>query len=291
MKITMNGMVVFLFSLLSACSSGDYRIVNVNIYKGTPAWELAKAVKSQDVQKIAEIAAKNSDVLNYQEPIHQATLLYWAVGMEKYDSAQALLKAGADPNIIIVTKFSSDTALCLAARYSFIDNQAKKDAKFVQLLLKHGADPNISVEKSCATPLMQSIGCGIEKTKALVEAGADINFKTEAGMNAVIQAFMHGGPNSTLDGMKYAQYLIVSNKADVTKSYLTAPSGEKLYPVNFLRNWIYPLDSDRHILKMEIVEECARQGADYWSTEITKRQLDQIKNKYPDTWEEYIKRY
>jgi len=58
-----------------------------------------------------------------------------------------------------------------------------------------------------------------------------------------------------------------------------------------LRDWFPKLDDKGHERKIEIIEEFARQGEDYWSTEITKHQIDQIKKLYPDTWEEYIKRY
>lgn len=42
---------------------------------------------------------------------------------------------------------------------------------------------------------------------------------------------------------------------------------------------------------MEIVDEFARQGIYYWATEIPKYTLEHIQKLYPDTWEEYIKRY
>lgn len=80
---------------------------------------------------------------------------------------------------------------------------------------------------------MRSIGCGIEKTKALVETGADINYKTKLGTTAAIVALSAGGGNRSL----------------------------------------------------------ARQGVNYWETKINKRTLEQIKKLYPDTWEEYIKKY
>ena len=64
------------------------------------------------------------------------TLLHWAVGTEKYNSAEALLKAGADPNII--STHTNATVLFLSAGYSFIDTQAKEDPKFVRLLLEYG---------------------------------------------------------------------------------------------------------------------------------------------------------
>ena len=42
---------------------------------------------------------------------------------------------------------------------------------------------------------------------------------------------------------------------------------------------------------MEIVKEFERQGVNYWDTKINKYTLQQIKKLYPDTWEEYIKKY
>ena len=70
--------------------------------------------------------------------------------------------------------------------------------------------------------------------------------------------------------------------------------GEELihYPVKHLRYWVYPLGSEEYKLKMEIVDEFARQGVDYWSTEIPCRFIiKRIQKLCPDTWEEYIKCY
>jgi hypothetical protein len=133
----------------------------------------------------------------------------------------------------------------------------------------------------------------------LVEAGADINHKTERGGTAAIKALLRGGPNATFEAMEYAYYLIVQKKAKVNEPYFRGKHfalpdqnpNDKFYPVDILRSWIYYLGSQEHKLKMEIVEEFARQGVDYWSTEIPEFTLEQIKEAYPDTWEEYIKKY
>ena len=66
---------------------------------------------------------------------------------------------------------------------------------------------------------MRSIGCGLEKTKALVDSGADINHAAEDGTTAAILAIGRGSHSSTLDGIKYAQYLIAEKHADVTKPF------------------------------------------------------------------------
>ncbi len=224
--------VVTFSALLSSCNfdmltgDGEYRITNIKIFKDTPVWELALAVKDEKTRIIEELAKENPDLLNYQEPKYGATLLLWAVGMEKYKSAEALLKCGADPNI--ASTVDGKTPLYLAAGFPWVDSFAKKDPKFVKLLLKYNADPNInyggdSINEPGTSPLMNSIGCGIEKIKALVEAGADINYKTESGRTAAIEA-LRTGQNATLEALEYAHYLIVEKKAKVSDSYFAQKS-------------------------------------------------------------------
>lgn len=283
-----------------AIDEGEYKITNVKIYKDTPAWELALAVRSQKTNIIESIVKEKPQLLNYQEPKYGATLLLWSVGMEKYKSVESLLKCGADPNIATTTY--GETPLFLAAGYSWVDNDAKKDPKYVELLLDYGANPNINYigsdilgEKTViepgTSPLMNSIGTGIEKTKSLVEAMADINYKMKRGKTVAIEALMdHRYP-------EYAHYLIVEKKAKVTEPYYRRESygnedpNEKFFPVDLLRYWIFDLDSQEYKIKMEIVEEFARQGVNYWEAPINKSILEQIQKLYPDTWEEYIKKY
>jgi len=295
------------FSLIISCffiskviQNEEYKITSINIYKGTPAWDLALAVKNQNISKIEKIVKEKPSLLNYQDPKYGATLLLWAIGMEKYNSAEILLKSGADHNI--GTKNYGETPLFCAAGYSWIDNEAKKDSKYVKLLLSYGTNPNKnyigidapgnkSVIEPGTSPLMNSIGTGIEKTKALVEAGADINYKTKRGKTAAIEALQ------TDRYPEYAYYLIVEKKAKVIESYFRRASygnedpNEKFFPVDLLRDWVFDLNSEEYKIKMKIVEEFARQGINYWDTKINKYTLEHIKKLYPDTWEEYIKNY
>lgn len=290
---------LFLILIISCKDNkkGEYKIWNVKIYENTPAWDLALSVKYQYWWKIKKIVKKNPELLNYQEPRYGATLLLWAVGMEKYISVKTLLECGADPNV--TSKRSRATPLFIAAGYSFIDVFAKKDPKYVKLLLKYGADPNIcyfgfdeyDIIESGRTPLMNSIPCGIEKTKAIVEAGADIDAKTKSGETAAIVALR------SKEFPEYAYYLIVEKKAKIIdpyyrrKSYGNENPNDKFYPVNLLRNWIFDLNSKEYKIKMEIVKEFARQGVNYWDTKIDKFTLEYIKKLYPNNWEEYIKKY
>ncbi len=294
--------------LLPMCAqaASDPQIDNVLIWIHTPAWKLAGAVKMQDTAKIVTITKTNPELLNYQEPKYGVTLLIWAVGVEKYRSAEALLKCGANPNI--ATTCGGETALFVAASYSWVDFWAKEDPRYVKLLLKYGADPNITyrggdpennIVEPGASPLMESIGCGMQKTRALVEGGADIDYQTASGKTAAVVALDAGSINVTEDQMEYAYFIIVEKKAKVTAPYFlgrlfpasTKDTEKKYYPVDILRDWIPKLASKGHAMKMKIVEEFARQGVDYWKTPIPERRLEQIKKIYPDTWQEYIKQY
>jgi hypothetical protein len=99
-KITI---IVACLVLLCSCAKEEgYEISkeSINIFKNTEAWDLAVAVNKQNIRKIEKIAERNPGLLNFQDSYYRVTLLMWAVAMEKYESAEALLKCGADPNII-----------------------------------------------------------------------------------------------------------------------------------------------------------------------------------------------
>lgn len=279
-------------------NDGNYTIKDIRTYKNTPAWELAKAVENQNTKNISEIASKNKELLNYQEPKLGFTLLMWAVKKEKFESVKSLLINGADINI---RSKSGSTALFFASSYSWVDTEAKKDSKYVELLLKYGADPNIANNGTMATnidkgttPLMEAVSVSLEKVKALVEAGADINAKTETGKTAVSYAL--GGIG---DGVKSAYYLIVKKGARIDEPYYFRSYGinnsieyhKPHYPIQALRNWIFKLDSEEYRMKMEIVKEANRQGQNYWDVPVPKTRLEQIKHNYPDTWQEYLEKY
>lgn len=287
----------------------EWKHRNLRIWKQTPVWDMALAVKHQNTTRIKKLAKIHPEWLNYQEPRFGATLLIWAVGVEKYQSAQALLQCGADPDI--ATTFAGETALYVAAGFSWIDYQAKTDPKYVKLLLKYGADPNIhyvgykpidgasDITDPGTSPLMRSIGWGIDKTKALVDGGAEINHKSISGRTAAILALSEGGFNVTDEMREYAYYLIVEKRANVRDPYFSdglhpfsiENTNEKYYPVDLLRDWVLDMNTRGYRIKMEIVNEFARQGVDYWKTQIPDYWVQYIKKSYPNTWQEYIKKY
>lgn len=302
--IVMSIIISAVVLIVPSCNNITERsYMNINIFRNTEAWELAQAVDRQNEKKIKEIAEANPELLNYQDEEYRLTLLIWAVGVEKYPSVEALLEAGADPDII--SDYLGYNALFLACGYSWIDNDAKEDAKYVDLLLKYNADPNMvfvggegsdTLTEIGTSPLMESIDCGIDKIKALIDAGADLNYKTSSGQTAAIQALLKVGPNSTIEPMRVAHYIIAEKKAEITGTYKNVwmneiVSDKENSPVDLLRNWLPKLDTEEYKLKLEVIQEFKNQGIDYWSTKIPDERLTKIKKLYPDAWEDYSKRY
>lgn len=276
-------------------SNKEIDIRDIRIFENTDAWDLAKAVKKGRISKIEKIGKECPDVVNIQDSEYGITLLVWSIKMEKYKVAETLLKLGANPNL---KSKSGKTALFFASEYSWIDYSAKKSAKYVQLLLEHGADPNIcysgeydDVLESGTTPLMIAATMGLDKTKAIVEGGAELNLKTITGKTAASKALVR----FTVD---VAYYLIVEKGAKVDEPYYhynikgDSINFDKPYlPIESLENWLFDLDSEEYNKKMAIVEVFKKHGQDYWSMTKHPKTIERIKKLYPDNWEDYLMKY
>ena len=294
-------MAMFILSLMS-CENKEEKLTikNIEIFKNTPVWDLAKALDKSNLRKAKKIVSENGDLVNYQDPIFGTTLLMRAISRGNYKAVEFLLQNGANPNIISKTGL---TALFSAVFYSWSHIPAKRNSKFAKILLNHGADPNIpycsrKIEGGtdpieCGTsPLMLFALSGLEETKLLVDAGATIDYKTELGRTAAIDALM-------MRKVDVAHYLIVEKKARVNEPYYFYYFHDRSkinyedphLPINLLEDWLFKLDSKEHKLKMEIVEEFKRQGQDYWSIEKHPKTIERIKKLYPDKWENYLKKY
>lgn len=294
-----------------------YTIRDIEIFGETLAWELALAINEEKTSKIKEIIKSNPEIIDFQDPKYGATLLLWSVGKDKYKSTKALLECGA--NTEIGTFDIGETPLLVASETLW--GNTPNNIKYVKFLLKYGADPNKPYKDTrkieslpyvpfipwmgitSKTPLIMSIGNGIEVTKMLVEAGVDINYKTPRfGETAAMNAIQDGSSSVSMTSTRtvipeYAYYLIVEQKAklihdnDETMNADVKNSSSNTDFVAELRYWIYILDSKEYKIKMEIIDEFKKQGMDYWSTPIPGDVLKKIKDLYPTNWEEYIEKY
>lgn len=271
------------------------RITDSRMYRDTPAYDLALAVFRENTGKIKKIVKENPELINIQDPHFGAPLIYFAVQNERYESLKTLLELGADPNIR-ATKKGGETALFAASCYAASDNDFDKDPKYVKLLLDYGADPNINDEHEIKgeygvtniSPLMHSVGCGFERMLLLYQADKNLEHKNSEGED-ILSTILKYSDLDWIEILQLSLLLIREHDLDVTfcKNYNT----HKICLVDRLRDLTFPLNSEKHKVKMQIVDEFSKRGVDYWSTPIATKTLERIKHNYPDTWQEYIKKY
>lgn len=210
---------------------------DVRLYKGTPAWELAKAVKEEDTSKIKNIIAKDGKLINYQEPKFKQPLLEWAVYTDRFKSATMLAELGADPNL---QDLSGTSAFIQAS-----DNYETSD--YVKLLLKHGGNVNAvanAKEQRLRTPLIAASFNRLESVKLLVDAGADINYRSSEDESALKSAWVG-------NQIEVLHFLIIDKKADYKKAIGYDANRTPYY----LQEWVEKMDFSKEPNKEGIKKE------------------------------------
>src|SRR5262245_50958861 len=125
---------------------------------------LHDAAKKGDIAAIAAALEAGANVNDFDV---FATPLYYAVNKQHLDAAKLLIERGADVNA--GTKIG-DTPLMAAV--------ARNRLEFIALLLAHGANPNSTAGNQTALHVAVRRGF-LDCVKALVEAGADVNARTD----------------------------------------------------------------------------------------------------------------
>lgn len=218
---------------------------DIELYKYTPAWALAKAVYEQDTARIHKICTKKKSLLSFREELFGMTLLEWAVLNNRYFSARALLLEGADPN-------ARSSPICTP----FLEAAEKKEtSNYLKLLLKFDGRVNDVCANSDydVTPLKLASTSYLESVKILVAAGANINFNTDGYSTALSWAMIAGK-------LDIALYLI-ENGADYTLPIWRDAEREDaertLYLVDFLKLSESEYGSEEYKLKEKIIEYMA----------------------------------
>lgn len=243
---------------------------DIELFENTPVWSLALAVDKQDTILIKNILNQNTKLaIDYQEPKLGFSLLIWSVFNSKYLSAEQLLKHGADPNLKSLN--SGVPAITFAA-----DNLDTSD--FLRLCLRYGGQPNIVTASEMSyrigTPLIAAAGTRLESVILLVEAGADINYVFYDRRNAILSALISEKPD-------ILEYLLIEKKAEF---YEPSKHGNHGPFVEWLREWVFPLDSKEYETKVKIVDYLKVRGFNYWETTIPKTVMEH----YPETyWRQY----
>lgn len=222
----------------------DYRL-----FQGTPIWELAKATQDENTATMKKLIKKEKNLINYKEPKFGQTLLSIAVRTEKYQSVSVLLQCKANPNCR--DNGTGETPLMLAAKAGGFGFGC--DSRYLKILLKYGADPNLAEDKiqgeniSQKTPLL--IACStskLEHVKVLLKAGANINFRSEYGENALHSAIISRNADLVL-------YLL-NNGVDYKQPMSGGYGNKNIYVLDALKTWHVESGSTNENKKLAIIK-------------------------------------
>lgn len=154
-------------------------MMDVRIWKDTPGWPLAKAVRQGNVGKVRHLV-ENGMPVDIREPKQGLTVLFGAVWKVDKEMVHCLLELGADPNLKIkVYDYNVSTAFMEACRDVSSYEPSTKD--IVIDMLEHGAKPNTVARTKTA------LGAACRYTdltfvKLLVEKyQMDVNVETPQG--------------------------------------------------------------------------------------------------------------
>jgi len=256
----------------------DYRL-----FQKTPAWELAKAVWDDDFKRIKELTQKDKNLINYQEPKFGETLLFLTMWHNQKETFKFLLSLGADLNIH--DTYDGASPIIKACEYGF-------NIEFAMILLRHGANPNdIEIGKrregnsTRYTPLMAAAKSGnIDLVELLVNKGANLNYKNEFEQSALSESITQGKYDVILyllkNGVDYR--MPTSKNEDQHKTY---------YIEDELQYMLPELNSSEYKTKMLIVDFLKGKGVIYKRVPVPEYVLKQVKDRYPNNWQEYLEKY
>lgn len=256
----------------------DYRL-----FQKTPAWELAKAVWDDDFMKIDELTKKDKDLINYQDPKYGQTLLFLTMWHNQKETFKFLLAHGANPNIHDTYDGTSPIIEACKERLNI---------EFVMILLRNGANPNdVEVGKrrdgnhTRYTPLMAAAENGnIDLVELLVNKGASLNYINEFDQSAL---------SVSITQVKYDVILYLLKKG-VDYRMPTSHNEEqhKTYYIQDELQYMLPeLNSSEYKTKMLIVEFLKGNGVIYKRFPVPEYVLKQVKDRYPNNWQEYLEKY
>lgn len=219
---------------------------NIELFKKTSAWKMAKAVYEQDTEEIERQHIKDTSLLRYQETKYGMTLLCWAVINDRYFSAKTLLKLGANPNIPM---FNDYTAL----NYSC---DKETTSNYIRLLLQYGGDirrKNLGAYGEYYTLMKDAAATSLENVMFLEKAGLDISLDT----NKI------GGPFAsalTSWNIEIAEYLI-SRGANYRRPILITET-DTLFAIDVIKRTKFKTNSKSDSAAQRVLKLLREHGAD-----------------------------
>jgi ankyrin repeat protein len=233
MKFTEWSMIFFSITIIGACGrlsnnnnpkDKNYLGYDIELFDETEVKSISISVRDEETEKIRSFFAKNSELVNIQEPKFGFTLLMWAVFNHKMESVKSLLESGANPNI---PSKKGVSPLIRAAEFD--------ELPMMKLLIEFGADPHYMMDSlPPASALVASISGiptqkkqDLEKVKYLLDLGVNMD-STNANSSTPLNTAV------ILDAFEIAEFLIQKG-ANINIPVYNLPNGKIVFLPKMLK--------------------------------------------------------
>jgi len=201
---------------------------------------LCKAIEVKDLRTIDRLIADGADV-NARGKGNMTPLL-WAFPENRPEVFKRLLEHGADPNVVVMSDFNTqgrkiqpgDSVLYLATISEF--------PNYFKYVMQHGGDPNLITRQF--SPLMMLIGGGFcpdkkEAVQLLIDAGADLNYRTDTNERALCTSVSAGLFSITLQLLEAGADFNFLKEGGSTFVHFLLSSRERVWSITTLEDREY----------------------------------------------------
>ena len=159
-----------------AANDGIAKMKADDFFPSAPVVALAEAAARSRVEEINKLLDQEVDANAAGKD--GMTPLLWALLNDSKVGFRSLLQHGAKPNQQVK---QGESVMSFAAIH--------RDPEFLRLALKHGGNPNLVNPHTGKTPIFDSLDhLRFDNISALVDGGADLNFKDRTGTTVLMRA-------------------------------------------------------------------------------------------------------
>lgn len=215
----MSTSLIFVLSLCLSVVSCGQENRNVRFFKGTEAYELARAAEKGNLDTIEKFVKENPKLLNVMNETTGSNILDLSLTIENFEAFKKLLELGADPNF--VNPYSMRSILIEACKFYDKPEPYTIDLRYIELLLQYGATPNYTLEEDFTdekghyqrgiSAIHEASRLDLGMVKLLIKYGADPYKKLKQNQNPPFYEALTGLGNR----IEISDYFIDSLKVNI----------------------------------------------------------------------------
>jgi len=232
-------MTLFLFALLvTGCHRSWYSEHHwkaEKFFDDPKVIALCKAIEAKDLKEIDHLIADGADV--NAKGKDNMTPLFWAFFGSTPEVFKKLLEYGADPNIVVTSDFNTKFGI-IQSGDSVLYHAARTELpNYFKYVMQHGGNPNLVRKRGLdqVSPLMTVIRGSYpdkkESIQLLIDAGADLDYRTDAGDAALLTSVSCGCFSLTLQLLQAGASFNICNEGGSTFLHFLLSSRERVWSI------------------------------------------------------------